>query len=87
MAGCDTVMKAEEREGDTCLYPEIISKCRMKFGIRAGEGDALAANGRLGGDAEVAENAGVCLKYCPGAPLTSSAISDSVPFFGIIFGP
>ena len=54
---------------------------------RAGEGDALAANGRLGGDAEVAEDAGVCLKYCPGAPLTSSAISDSVPFFGILIGP
>ena len=47
----------------------------------AGEGDALAANGRLGGDAEVAEDAGVCLKYCPGAPLTSSAISDSVHHF------
>ena len=27
------------------------------------------------------------LKYCPGVPLTNSAISDSVPFFGIIFGP
>ena len=32
-------------------------------------GDAVAANGRLGGDAEVAEEAGgVCLLYCPGAP-------------------
>ena len=32
----------------------------------AGEGDAVAANGRLGG--ETAEDAGVCLRYCPGAP-------------------
>ena len=34
----------------------------------AGEGDSVAASGRLGGDAEVAEEAGVCLTYCPGDP-------------------
>ena len=33
MTGCDTFMQVEESEGDTCLYPEIISNGRMKFGI------------------------------------------------------
>lgn len=49
---------------------------------RTGEGDALAANGCLGGDAEVAEDAGVCLKYCSGAPLQAVQFQILYHFLG-----